>query len=256
MSAANFSPRIVGRYALYGEIASGGMATVYLGRLLGQVGFSRTVAIKCLHPQFAKDPDFMSMFLDEARLAARIQHPNAVQTLDVVATEADLFLVMEYLQGESLSRLIKASTAKGQAIPLEIVTSIICGMLHGLHAVHEARDEHGAPLGIVHRDVSPQNVLVGVDGVARVLDFGVAKAAGRIQTTREGQLKGKLSYMAPEPSRAKPIFIQRPSFCGKRSPVDDSAKAKTKRRFWGAFSMRTFRRSANTFRIFRAPSTI
>ncbi len=201
MSAANISPRIVGRYALYGEIASGGMATVYLGRLLGQVGFSRTVAIKCLHPQFAKDPDFMSMFLDEARLAARIQHPNAVQTLDVLATESDLFLVMEYLQGESLSRLIKASVAKGQAIPLPIVTSIICGMLHGLHAVHEARDEHGVPLGIVHRDVSPQNVMVGIDGVARVLDFGVAKAAGRIQTTRDGQLKGKLSYMAPEQVR-------------------------------------------------------
>jgi serine/threonine-protein kinase len=201
MSAAHISPRIVGRYALYGEIASGGMATVYLGRLLGQVGFSRTVAIKCLHPQFAKDPDFMSMFLDEARLAARIQHPNAVQTLDVLATESDLFLVMEYLQGESLSRLIKASVSKGQAIPLPIVTSIICGMLHGLHAVHEARDEHGVPLGIVHRDVSPQNIMVGVDGVARVLDFGVAKAAGRIQTTRDGQLKGKLSYMAPEQVR-------------------------------------------------------
>ncbi len=209
VSAVNSTLRVVGRYALYGEIASGGMATVYLGRLLGPVGFSRTVAIKCLHPQFAKDPDFMSMFLDEARLAARIQHPNAVQTLDVVATETDLFLVMEYVQGESLARLVRESNTKREPIPTAIVAAIMCGMLHGLHAVHEARDEHGVALGIVHRDISPQNVLVGVDGVPRVLDFGVAKAAGRLQTTREGQLKGKLAYMAPEQlSGSAPITRQ------------------------------------------------
>ncbi len=190
---------MVGRYAVYGEIASGGMATVHLGRLLGPVGFSRTVAIKRLHAQFAKDQDFVSMFLDEARLAGRIQHPNVVQTLDVVANDQELFLVMEYLQGESLSRLWKSALAGNTGgMPPAIVSAILGGTLHGLHAVHEARDERGAPLGIVHRDVSPQNILVGVDGVPRVLDFGVAKAAGRVQQTREGQLKGKLPYMAPE----------------------------------------------------------
>ncbi len=190
--------RVVGRYALYAEIAAGGMATVHFGRLLGPVGFSRTVAIKRLHPQFAKDPEFVSMFLDEARLAARIRHPNVVPTLDVVATHGELFLVMEYIQGESLSRLLRAMRDKKERIPPRIVTTVMSGALHGLHAAHEARDERGEPLGIVHRDISPQNVLVGTDGVARVLDFGVAKAAGRIQTTREGQLKGKLAYMAPE----------------------------------------------------------
>ncbi len=190
--------RVVGRYALYAEIAAGGMATVHFGRLLGPVGFSRTVAIKRLHPQFAKDPEFVSMFLDEARLAARIRHPNVVPTLDVVATNGELFLVMDYVQGESLSRLLRAMRDQKTRIPPRIVGTIMSGALHGLHAAHEARNERGEPLGIVHRDISPQNVLVGTDGVARVLDFGVAKAAGRIQTTREGQLKGKLSYMAPE----------------------------------------------------------
>jgi serine/threonine protein kinase len=191
-------PRVIGRYALYDRIASGGMATVHLGRLLGPVGFARTVAIKRLHPQFAQDPEFVSMFLDEARLAARIRHPNVVPTLDVVATVGELFLVMEYVQGESLARLIRLSTARKEHVSPNVVTTILAGVLHGLHAAHEARDERGEPLDIVHRDVSPQNVLVGSDGMARVLDFGVAKAAGRIHTTREGQLKGKIGYMAPE----------------------------------------------------------
>ncbi|HEY8088208.1 MAG TPA: serine/threonine-protein kinase [Polyangiaceae bacterium] len=196
---ASSSPiRRIGRYALYTEIASGGMATVYLGRQRGQAGFARTVAIKRLHPQHAKEPDFVAMFLDEARLAARIRHPNVVPTLDVVATEGELFLVMEYVQGESLARLLKASRHRKEDPPTRVVAAIVADVLHGLHAAHEATSEKGEPLGLVHRDVSPHNVLVGTDGVARVVDFGVAKAAGRIQTTREGQLKGKIAYMAPE----------------------------------------------------------
>jgi serine/threonine-protein kinase len=195
--------RIVGRYALCDEIAHGGMATVHVGRLVGTAGFARTVAIKRLHPQYAKDPDFVSMLVDEARLAARIHHPNVVATLDVVAEDGELFLVMEYIGGESLARLERLSAERRQPIPLGHVASIVAGVLHGLHAAHEARGEDGEPLNIVHRDVSPQNVLVGVDGVARVLDFGVAKAAVRIQTTRDGQLKGKLAYMAPEQLRGE-----------------------------------------------------
>jgi eukaryotic-like serine/threonine-protein kinase len=194
--------RQIGRYALFGEIASGGMATVHFGRLLGPVGFARTVAIKRLHPQFARDPEFVSMFLDEARVAARIQHPNVVATIDVVALEGELFLVMEYVLGESFSKLLRSARNRGQRVPLRIVTALLAGTLHGLHAAHEAKSEHGEALGIVHRDVSPQNVIVGIDGVPRVLDFGVAKAVGRLQSTREGQLKGKLSYMAPEQIRA------------------------------------------------------
>ena len=177
------------------------MATVHLGRLLGPVGFSRTVAIKRLHPQFAKDPDFSSMFIDEARLAARIRHPNVVSTLDVVALEQELLLVMDYVQGESLSRLLRAARTRQEPVPVRIVTTTLAGVLHGLHAAHEAKTERGERLEIVHRDVSPQNILVGIDGIARVLDFGVAKAAVRMQSTREGQIKGKISYMAPEQLR-------------------------------------------------------
>jgi serine/threonine-protein kinase len=192
------SARTIGRYLLFGEIASGGMATVHFGRLNGPAGFARTVAIKRLHPQYAKDPDFVSMFLDEARVAARIQHPNVVPTLDVIATEAETFLVMEYVQGESLARLLRSVRSMMTPADPHVIATVMAGVLYGLHAAHEAKNEQGEPLGIVHRDVSPQNILVGVDGVPRVLDFGVAKAVGRLQTTREGQVKGKLAYMAPE----------------------------------------------------------
>jgi serine/threonine-protein kinase len=190
--------RVIGRYALYDEIAAGGMATVHLGRLTGQAGFSRTVAIKRLHVSLAKDPDFVAMFMDEARLAGRIHHPNVASTLDVVAREGELFLVMEYILGESLWRLLRQCAEIGERVEPRIGAAIVVGLLHGLHAAHEAHSEHGEPLEIVHRDVSPQNVLVGIDGVPRVVDFGIAKAAGRAQATREGQLKGKLPYMAPE----------------------------------------------------------
>ncbi len=191
------------------EIAAGGMATVHLGRLRGSAGFSRTVAIKRLHAQFAKDPDFVAMFLDEARLAGGIRHPNVVPTLDVLIHEGEILVVMEYVHGESLSRLARAQKAgvdaRGSGVPLPIALSIVSGALYGLHAAHEARDDRGAPLDIVHRDVSPQNILVGLDGVVRVVDFGVAKAAGRLQMTREGMLKGKLAYMAPEQAAADTV---------------------------------------------------
>jgi serine/threonine protein kinase len=194
-------PWVIGRYVLHRAIASGGMASVHLGRLIGPGGFGRTVAIKRLHPQYAKDPEFVAMFLDEARLAARVQHPNVVPTIDIIAMEGELFLVMEHVQGEALSRLVRAAQRANQRIPLPIVSAILSGALNGLHAAHETKDERRKLLGIVHRDVSPQNILVGVDGVPRVLDFGVAKAAGRIQTTMEGQIKGKIAYMAPEQLR-------------------------------------------------------
>ena len=187
-----------GRYVLFDEIAAGGMATVHFGRQSGAAGFSRTVAIKRLHPNLAKDPEFVAMFLDEARLVARIRHPNVVPTIDVVATEGEVFVVMEYVHGESLARLRTAMAQAGRVADPRIVASVISGVLHGLHAAHEAKSEVGQPLNIVHRDVSPQNILVGIEGISRVLDFGVAKAIGRVQSTREGQIKGKLAYMAPE----------------------------------------------------------
>ncbi len=199
------SPLIVDRYAIYDAIASGGMATVHLGRLIGTAGFLRTVAIKRLHSQFAHDADFTAMFLDEARLASRIQHPNVVSTLDVVMNDNELLLVMEYVRGESLSRLIRRARDRGVPLAPRVVVAIMSGALHGLHAAHEAADEKGVQLGLVHRDMSPQNVLVGTDGVARVLDFGVAKAAGRVHTTRDGDIKGKVLYMSPEQLSAQAL---------------------------------------------------
>ncbi len=192
-------PRNIGRYLLFREIGHGGMATVHLGRLHGPAGFARTVAIKKLHAQFSRDPEFVSMFLDEARLAARIQHPNVVSVLDVVASEGELFLIMDYVHGESLFTLFKEAAKTKTPIPRRIFVSIIANVLYGLDAAHEARSDTGTPLDIVHRDVSPQNVLLGIDGVARLLDFGVAKASQRVHlSTQDGKLKGKLSYMAPE----------------------------------------------------------
>ena len=197
-----------GRYAVYEPIAAGGMASVHLGRLCGPVGFSRIVAVKRMHQRYAMDPEFVAMFLDEARLVARIKHPNVMPTLDIVANEREVSLVMEYVHGESLSRLLKNARIDNAPVPLGIVCAIMSASLHGLHAAHEATSERGEPLGLVHRDVSPQNILVGVDGIARVLDFGIAKAAGRSQETKEGVLKGKIAYMAPEQLHGAPATRQ------------------------------------------------
>ena len=194
------APQAIGRYWIYDEIAAGGMATVHLGRLVGPAGFTRTVAIKRLHPQFAKDEEFSSMFLDEARIAARIRHPNALTALDVVAAKGELYIVMDYIHGESLGKLLR-----GGPVPLAVASSISTQALLGLHAAHEAVDDRGVPLAIVHRDVSPQNILVGVDGVARVVDFGIAKAASQVHTTKAGKIKGKLSYMSPQQVQSEDV---------------------------------------------------
>jgi len=189
---------MAGRYLVHDEIASGGMATVHLGKMRGPFGFTSTVAIKRLHPLLAKDPEFVAMFLDEARLASRVRHPNVVPVLDVFAEEGDLSLVMEYVEGESLSQLAHLAADASAAVPVPIAVAIAASILNGLHAAHEARDEQGVLLGLVHRDVSPQNVIVGTDGVVRLIDFGIAKAAGRSNASRNGQLKGKIAYIAPE----------------------------------------------------------
>lgn len=196
---------VVGRYALYGRLAAGGMATVHLGRMLELDGTSRTVAVKRLHPQFCKDPEFVAMFIDEARLAARIKHPNVVETLDILTMGQELLLVMEYIRGECFSKLLRAARRKNLEPSIGVVGHIASGMLHGLHAAHEAKDDRGEPLHVVHRDISPQNVMIDADGAVKVLDFGVAKASARIQITRDGQMKGKLSYMSPEQLQGMPV---------------------------------------------------
>ncbi|HZF55842.1 MAG TPA: serine/threonine-protein kinase [Polyangiaceae bacterium] len=197
--------KVAGRYSIYGEIAAGGMATVHYGRLRGAAGFARIVALKRLHPHYAKDPSFVAMFTDEARLAARIRHPNVVATLDVVSEDGELFLVMDYVHGETLAKLIARARRAGGFVPPAVAAAIVHGALQGLHAAHEATSEQGEPLHLVHRDVSPQNVLVGADGAARVLDFGIAKAAGRAHTTQDGVVKGKVGYMPPEQLYGDPL---------------------------------------------------
>jgi serine/threonine-protein kinase len=191
---------VVGRYALFDEIGAGGMAVVRLGRALGAAGFARTVAIKQLHEALARDAEIAATLVDEARLTGAIHHPNVVSTLDVVSADDGLLIVMEYIHGETLARLAAAGR-----VPVGVAAAIVAGVLHGLHAAHEATDAKGTPRGVVHRDVSPQNILVGVDGIARIADFGVAKALGRIQVTREGENKGKLAYMAPEQIEGKDV---------------------------------------------------
>jgi serine/threonine-protein kinase len=198
-------PLRIGRYELFDRIAAGGMATVYFGRLVSGAGFRRAVALKRLHPHLAEEKRFVAMLRDEARLAGRIRHPNVVPVLDVVEGDGELLLVLELVEGPSLGTIMTSLRERNVPMPLEILSGIMRGALAGLDAAHEAKDESGQPLNLVHRDISPQNVLVGIDGVARVADFGIAKARGRIHTTDDGRLKGNFAYMAPEQAKRKPV---------------------------------------------------
>jgi serine/threonine-protein kinase len=180
-------------------IATGGMATVWAARLKGTRGFQKIVAIKTILPQLSEDPTFEQMFLDEASLASRIRHPNVAQILDLGEETGVLFLVMDWVDGEPLSAVLKAASRDTGSIPLPITIRIISQAAAGLHAAHELRDESGILLNLVHRDASPQNILVTFDGVVKVVDFGIAKAVGRGSAdTNAGQIKGKAAYMSPE----------------------------------------------------------
>jgi eukaryotic-like serine/threonine-protein kinase len=194
--------RCLDPYELIGEIASGGMATVFLGRLAGHGGFSRLVAIKQLHPHLAHEEQFVQMFLDEARLAAGIHHPHVVPILEVGMSKAGYFLVMEFIEGDTLSGLTARSLQAGAILPAPVTVRVVLDALAGLHAAHQLADAEGRPLGLVHRDCTPQNVLVGVDGSARITDFGVARAASRLAITRPHQVKGKVAYLSPEQAHA------------------------------------------------------
>jgi eukaryotic-like serine/threonine-protein kinase len=188
------------RYELLVKIASGGMATVYVGRLTSAAGVTRLVAVKRAHAHLLEHPAFARMVIGEARLASRIHHPNVVAVQDVEEIEGELLLVMDYVEGASLSELLP-SAEHGGAMPIEVAMRVILDACAGLHAAHELTGDDGTPLGIVHRDVSPHNILVGIDGVARLTDFGIAKSSSHTQSdgrTSTGALKGKVSYMAPE----------------------------------------------------------
>ncbi len=191
--------RLGARYRIVGALASGGMGAVQLALRLDPEGRRTPVAIKQLHAHLADDAEVVSMFLDEARIASRIAHPNVVRVHDVEMLGEDVVLVMEFVEGVPLSTLLRRLREEKRAVPVAVVRRIVHDVLTGLHAAHELRDPSGAPYGVVHRDVSPHNVLVGTDGVARIGDFGVAKATGRLASTRpDGAVKGKLQYLAPE----------------------------------------------------------
>ncbi|MBX3272906.1 MAG: protein kinase [Sandaracinaceae bacterium] len=205
---ANEADRL-GRYVLCRRLADGGMGTVYLAKAEGPGGFERAFAIKRIHPHLARRKDLVEMFLDEARLSARIHHPNVCSTIDFGEADGAWFLAMEYLLGESLASVVRAvATAPGMLASARwraLAARVIAEAAEGLHAAHELTDERGSPLGVVHRDVSPQNLFVTYDGAVKVLDFGVARAEGRIHQTRAGALKGKVSYMAPEQVSGRPV---------------------------------------------------
>ncbi|AKU99487.1 serine/threonine protein kinase [Labilithrix luteola] len=198
MSEQRNVPFEVGRYTVHAEVAAGGMARVHLATVAGPFGFRKVVAVKRLHAELAREPDVRELFLDEGRLSARISHANVVPMLDVVDARREVLLVMEYIDGEALHRLIAAARLQREPIPIPVCVAIATGVLRGLHAAHETKNEHGESLGVVHRDVSPSNVLVGSDGIARTLDFGIARAAGQNHVTRDGVVRGKIAYVSPE----------------------------------------------------------
>jgi serine/threonine protein kinase len=192
-------------YEIVARLKAGGMATLFLARRTGAAGFSRHVAMKVVHPHLAADPAFTRMFIDEALLSARIQHPNVVHVEELGEDHGTYFLAMEYVHGSALSTLLGALARLERRLSPEIAVSVACQVLDGLHAAHELRDETGRPLSVVHRDVSPQNVLVSTSGHIKLIDFGIAKVAGQGKRTETGSLKGKIRYMSPEQAYGRPV---------------------------------------------------
>ncbi|MCC6216540.1 MAG: serine/threonine protein kinase [Polyangiaceae bacterium] len=187
----------LGRYELLMPIATGGMAMVWAARMQGTRGFQKVVAVKTMLPKMSEDPDFERMFLAEASLASKIRHPHVVEIFDLGDEDGVLYLVMEWIEGAPLSDLLRVALRKG-GVPLPVAVRIVMQACAGLHAAHELRDDDGQLIGLVHRDVSPQNILVSVEGVTKVVDFGVAKATALGGATGSGSVKGKIAYMAPE----------------------------------------------------------
>ncbi|WP_437336014.1 serine/threonine-protein kinase [Sorangium sp. So ce394] len=205
-NAAELGPgSVLGRYELLLPIAAGGMAMVWAARLKGTRGFQKIVAVKTMLPKLSEDDQFERMFLLEASLASQIRHPHAVEILDLGEQDGVLFLAMEWIDGVPLSQVMKVAKRR-TGVPIPIAVRIVAQACAGLHAAHELKDNGGKLVGLVHRDISPQNILVTYNGMAKVVDFGVAKAtAFNDSTTKAGQLKGKVSYTAPEQVRGDPI---------------------------------------------------
>ncbi len=194
-----------GKYLLLDRIAVGGMAEVFAAKAFGAEGFERILAIKKILPTMGEDPELVSMFVDEARIAVQLSHPNIVQVLELGKHDDTLYIAMEYISGRDLRQLLDRYRRRGQALPIPHACAIAARVCDALDYAHRKRDASGSPLGIVHRDVSPQNVLVSFDGGVKLIDFGIAKAERRLQKTQSGILKGKFSYMSPEQVRGDPL---------------------------------------------------
>ncbi len=196
--------RRLGKYELFAKIAAGGMAEVYLARLRGPMNFQKVVVVKVIHPQLAAQEEFLRMLFDEARLSALIRHPRVVDIYELGRAEGVYFIAMEYLDGEPLTAVMTAGLRGSQLDPLN-TARLIADAADGLHAAHELKTASGTPVGLVHRDVSPGNVMVLHDGTAKIVDFGVAKARGRLTISGARQFKGKLGYVAPEQLTGQPV---------------------------------------------------
>ena len=197
--------RTFGRYELIERIGIGGMAEVFRGSLRGVAGFERAVAIKRILPQIAADPNIVSMFIEEAKLAVQLSHPNIAQVFDLGEVDGSYFIAMEYVDGRSGEALIQRYSEAGKQLPIAAVCFILREVADALHHAHFAEDAAGRPLGIIHRDVSPQNILLSFGGQVKVIDFGLAKAANRISQTKDGVVKGKLAYLSPEQAHGQKI---------------------------------------------------
>jgi serine/threonine protein kinase len=195
----------MGKYRVIRRLAEGGMGEIFIGRAEGREGFEKIVVLKRILQQNVSDRDAVRMFLDEARLMAALNHPNVVQVYDFGTASGGHFFAMEYVPGEDVGRIMKAATLAGRALPMELAIGVIAEAAAGLHYAHEMKAPDGSDLQIVHRDISPSNVLVSYDGAVKLTDFGIAKWNKRQTETRYGALKGKLQYMSPEQCRADPL---------------------------------------------------
>ena len=196
--------RIAG-YELVERIAVGGMAEIFLARQEGLEGFEKSIVIKRIRPHLSKEPNFVRMFLNEAKLAAQLNHPNIVQIYELGKIGESYFIAMEYIFGRDMRRVIPKADAMGIPFPMVYALKIASSVCEGLFFAHQRADLYGQPLNIVHRDVTPENIFVSFDGTVKVLDFGIAKAANQLEQTRAGEIKGKLSYLSPEQCVGKPL---------------------------------------------------
>jgi serine/threonine protein kinase len=194
-----------GNYQLVKKLATGGMAEVWLAKQTGIEGFNRHVVVKRILPHLAEDPEFVHMFLNEAKIASRFNHPNIAQIYDLGEHGEQYFIAMEFIHGEDLGRVMRRAWSTGQWIARHISLRIVADSCQGLYYAHTRLDERGQPLRVVHRDISPQNILISFDGAVKVVDFGIAKASDQVSNTKSGAIKGKFAYMAPEQAAGKPL---------------------------------------------------